>query len=319
MRHFITLKEYQPTELELIINRGLYIKQNPERFSHALQNKKLYMLFQKTSTRTSLSFEVGMNELGGMFYVQNWEDTNFKIGHIEDEVRYVARNVDIIMARLKLNKDINTMAEYSTVPVINGCCNKYHPCQAMGDLLTIKEIFGSFEVRVLYIGVRNNVFNSLLTALPQLGGTLVAITPIANEPSIDPELLASRVGSPGFEEVEADGLSPKALKDIVNGVDVVYTDTWVDMEFFTDKKFEKAKTERIETMSPFQLNSNLLQGSKAVVMHDMPMHPGYEITREVIETHKETILQQAENRRHIEKAILLALLENEHITRLFKK
>ena len=125
------------------------------------------MLFQKTSTRTALSFAFGMTALGGNYLIQNWQDSNFSIAEIRDEVRYVSRQADIIMARLKTNGDINLMAQYSYVPVINGCCNMYHPSQAIADLVTIKEIFGTLKIKLLYIGVKNNVLNSLADSLPE--------------------------------------------------------------------------------------------------------------------------------------------------------
>ena len=317
--HFINLKNFNREQLEKILNRALTVKQDQPRFSQALAGKKMYMLFEKTSTRTALSFGLGFNELGGTYFLQNWEDSNFSIGELQDEVRYVSRNVDLIMARLKLNENINLMAKYSTVPVINGCCNRYHPCQAMGDLLTIKETFGHYNIKLLYIGVLNNVFNSLAASLPKLGGELIAVTPLINQPSFDQELLTAAKNSGRFTAINYDHLTTTELKEIVREVDIVYTDTWVDMEFFSNQSFSAAKQQRIETMLPFQLNHELLTGTKARVMHDMPMHPGYEITREVIEEHLDLILLQAENRRHAEKGILLTLLEDEKIQRLFKE
>jgi ornithine carbamoyltransferase len=268
----------------------------------------MYMLFQKTSTRTALSFAFGMTGLGGEYFSQNWEDGNFAIGEIQDEVRYVAGNVDVIMARLKLNRDVNLMAKFSTVPVINGCCDKYHPCQAIADLLTIKELFGTLKVKLLYVGVRNNVLNSLVDSLPRLGGELFAVTPIINEPSIDNQLYKKAMKTGKFHDVDAGNPTIEDLKKLTKGVDIIYTDTWVDMEFIRDPKAKMLKKERIEKMLPFQVNTELLKNSKAIVMHDMPMHAGYEISREAIEAHISTILRQAENRKYAEQAILLAFL-----------
>jgi ornithine carbamoyltransferase len=316
VNHFINFNNYQADFLNKIIERALVIKSNPAKYSTVLKGKRLYMLFQKTSTRTALSFGLGMTELGGFYFLQNWEDSNFAVGEIMDEVRYVGRNADVIMARLKLNQDINTMASYSTVPVINGCCNKYHPCQAMADMLTIKEIFGNFNVKLLYMGVRNNVLNSLMETLPRLGGDLFSVTPLVNAPSVDNELFETAVKTGKFHEIDA-GISKKDLKDLIKEVDVVYTDSWVDMEFFNDKSFEKEKNERIARMIPFQINSELLEGSKAVVMQDMPIHAGYEISRDVVEKHINTILLQAENRRHAQNGILTVLLEDDYIKNFF--
>jgi ornithine carbamoyltransferase len=318
MEHFLDMKLLQPDYLSAILDRGLRIKKNPKKFSMALTGKKLYMLFQKTSTRTALSFAFAMTGLGGEYFMQKWDDSNFTVGEIQDETRYVSRSVDVIMARLKNNADINLMASYATVPVINGCCDKYHPCQAMADLLTIKELFGHLQVKLLYIGVRNNVLNSLMGSLPRMGGELYAITPIVNAPSEDPELnrMASQTGK--FHDVGSGNPSVSELKEIVQKMDVVYTDTWIDMEFINDKKYEKIKNERISTMLPFQINSNLMKNSRAKVMHDMPVHAGYEISRDLVEAHMNIILQQAENRKWAQAGILLTLLENQEIKNLFR-
>lgn len=307
MIHLLNLKDHDSSFINQILDKASEIKRDPSKYAEVLKSKRMYMLFQKTSTRTALSFGLGMVELGGVYFYQNWCDSNFAIGEIQDEVRYVGRNVDIIVARLKLNEDINTMAKYSTVPVINGCCNKYHPCQALADLLTVKELFGTLKVKMLYIGVRNNVLNSLMESLPRVGGHLYALTPIINGPSHDQELLDMANATGNFTDIDS-SISRTELKKLVASVDIVYVDSWVDMEFFNDKSFESLKNERISRMMPFQINSDLLEGSKAIVMHDMPIHPTYEITRDVVEKNIDVILQQAENRRHAQNGILATLL-----------
>jgi len=311
LNHFINFKNFSVDYLEDLIERGIEIKRNPAKYAKALAGKKMYLLFQKTSTRTALSFALGITGLGGEYFLQNWEDSNFAIGEIQDEVRYVARNVDIIMARLKTNEDISLMAKYSTVPVINGCCNMYHPSQAIADLMTIKEIFGGFKVKLLYIGVGNNVLNSLMDSLPRLGGELFAATPIVNGPSIDKELYEMALKTGKFHDLGDGNPSIADVKKIAKEVDVIYTDTWVDMEFINDKKYEDQKNERIKKMQPFQINSELLKRSKAIVMHDMPIHASCEISRDIVETHINTILQQADNRKYAAQSILITLLDSE--------
>jgi ornithine carbamoyltransferase len=317
VNHLINFNNYGADFLNKIIDRALMIKSNPLKFSTVLKGKRMYMLFQKTSTRTALSFGFGMMELGGYYFIQKWEDSNFAVGDIMDEVRYVGRNADIIMARLKLNQDIEKMVEFSSVPVINGCCNKHHPCQAMADILTVRELFGGFKVKMLYMGVRNNVLNSLMETLPRLGGELYSVTPLVNAPSVDKGIYDTAIKTGKYHDVDS-GISKKELKILVREMDVVYTDSWVDMEFFNDKSFEKEKNERIAKMMPFQINNELLEGSKAVVMQDMPIHAGYEISREVVETHIDTILRQAENRRHAQNGILTVLLEDDYIRKYFE-
>jgi ornithine carbamoyltransferase len=306
----ITLKTFDAAQLESIIDASIQIKKDPVQYEKLLENKNLYMLFEKTSTRTSLSFGLGFNQLGGRYFIQRWEDSNFSIGEVVDETRYVARNVDIILARLKKNSDIEAMGDCSPIPVINGCCNRYHPTQALADCMTIKETFGTYEKTLLYLGIWNNVFNSLVYSLPKLGGKLIGVCPIINESSITEQEISKLLDENENIELHREpDMALEKLKEIANRSDIVYTDTWVDMEFFTNPEFKDLKEERVNMMKPFAITAELLANSPAVVMHDMPIHPGYEIERDVVETHMEIILNQAENRRHVAKGIFTELLE----------
>jgi ornithine carbamoyltransferase len=309
MNHFINFKDFTPDYLENIIDQALEMKRYPSQYAKVLEGKNLYMLFQKTSTRTALSFALGMTALGGQYLIQNWQDSNFSIAEIRDEVRYVSRQADVIMARLKTNEDINLMAQYSYVPVINGCCNMYHPSQAIADLVTIKELFGTLKIKLLYIGVKNNVLNSLADSLPRLGGEVFAVTPVVNTPSVDKALDAAALKTGKYHEIGSGHPTLTGVRKIIREVDVVYTDTWVDMEFIGDKAYAGQKAERIKKMLTFQIKAELLQGSKAVVMHDMPIHAGSEISRDTVEIHLKTILQQADNRKYAARSILFNLLK----------
>ena len=302
-KHVINFKNWSREELLEIIDKSIEIKKNPEKYRNALEGKSLAMIFQKTSTRTRVSFEVAMTQLGGHAIYLDWRTTQFVLADIRDEVRYLSRNVDCIMARLLKNSDLMLMAEASRVPVINGCDEKYHPCQAITDLMTMKEKKGSLEgVKLVYIGVHNNVCNSLIEICTKLGVEITTVTPIIHEPAIDKELLEEAKKS-GFYKAETD--VKKAVKD----ADFVYTDTWVDMELFLDPKFKEEKEKRIKLMMPYQVNSQLLAESKALIMHDMPIHRGYEISGEAVESPRSIIYEQAENRLYTAKAILLRLLE----------
>jgi ornithine carbamoyltransferase len=292
MQHFVSLREFDPDSIKDMIGLACKIKSDPGSYSSALKGKKLYLLFQKTSTRTALSFATGMSDLGGQYFLQNWTDSNFAVGEIRDEVRYVGKNVDIITARLRRYDDIITMSKYSLVPVIDGCCDKYHPCQAMADMMTIKEIFGTYAVSVLYIGIKNNVLNSLMETLPRLGSQLFSFTPIQNNASLDANLVREVTATGNYQEISPD-MMVGDLQSIIRRVDIVYVDTWVDMEYFNDPAYSIEKSHRINRMSPFQLTAELLEGSHALVMHDMPVHAGYEISRDIVEAHIETILHQA--------------------------
>jgi ornithine carbamoyltransferase len=308
--HINNLALFSKEILEQILNESVAIKSRPNDYKSCLSGKKLYMLFEKTSTRTAVAFGFGFVELGGAYMMQKFEDSNFSIGEIRDEIRYISHNADIMLARMKLNESIAEMETYSSIPIINGCCNKFHPTQAFADMLTIKELFGTFNVKMLYVGVWNNVFNSLLQTLPKLGGTLYGVVPLRNENAMLPEIDASR--GPSVHILEGSDLTAPRLRDLVQSLDIVYTDTWMDMEFFKSESHSKKGQAKIDVMKRFQLNKRFLAGSKAIVMHDMPIHPEFEITREVIEMHRQTIFKQSENRRHVAKGIVKYLLTSDH-------
>jgi ornithine carbamoyltransferase len=300
--HLINFKNLSGQQLLEIIDKAIEVKRNPEKYRRALDGKSLAMIFQKTSTRTRVSFEVAMTQLGGHALYIDWRTTNFTIADIYDETQYLSRNVDCIMARLLRNADLQVMAKASRVPVINGCDEKYHPSQAIADLMTMKEKKGKLKgLKLVYIGVHNNVCNSLIEGCTKTGVKITTVTPIFNEPSRDDELL---------EEARKTGLYETTLdvKEAIKDADFVYTDTWVDMEFFTDPKFAAEKEKRIKLMMPYQINKELLRGSKAYIMHDMPIHRGYEISEDVIESPNSIIYEQSENRLYSAKAILLKLL-----------
>jgi ornithine carbamoyltransferase len=206
------------------------------------------------------------------------------------------------MARLLRNSDLVKMAETSRVPVINGCDEKYHPSQAIADLITVKEKKGALKgAKLVYVGIHNNTCNSLVEGCTKTGVKITTVTPILNEPSRDEGLL---------EDARKSGLWETTLdvKKAVEDADFVYTDTWVDMEFFTDSKFAAEKEKRLKVMMPYQINEQLLAGTDAYVMHDMPIHRGYEITTDVVKDSRSVIYEQGENRLYSAKAILLKLL-----------
>jgi ornithine carbamoyltransferase len=300
--HLINFKELSGQGLTGLVNLGIEIKRNPKKYRKAFEGKSAALIFQKTSTRTRVAFEVAATQFGGHGLFIDWRTTNFMLADITDEIRYLSRNVDCIMARLLYDADLMKMANVSRVPVINGCDEKYHPSQALADLITIKEKKGTLKgAKLVYIGVHNNVCNSLIEGCTKTGVKLTTVTPISNEAARDDELLA---------EAKKTGLWQSTLdaKSAVKDADFVYTDTWIDMEFFTDPKFAAEKEKRIKLMMPYQINAELLKGSSAYIMHDMPIHRGYEISPEAIESPKSVIYEQAENRLYAAKAILLKLI-----------
>jgi ornithine carbamoyltransferase len=299
--HLLNFKELSGQQLEALVDLGIEAKRNPKKYAKELEGKSSALVFQKTSTRTRVAFEVAMTQLGGHALYIDWRSTNFMLADITDETQYLSRNVDFIMARLLRNADLLKMAGAARVPVINGCDDMYHPSQAIADLITVKEKKGKLKgAKLVYIGVHNNVCNSLIEGCTKTGVKLVTVTPIVNEAARDEELMAAAKKT-GLWTTSLD--AEKAVKD----ADFVYTDTWIDMEFFTDPKFAEEKERRLKQMMPYQINAELLKESNAYVMHDMPIHRGYEISPEAIENPKAVIYEQAENRLYSAKAILLKL------------
>jgi ornithine carbamoyltransferase len=303
LKHLIDWKYWPDQDIVGALELAQRIKHHRWEYQGHMQGNTLVMIFQKTSTRTRVSFEAGMTELGGHAINLDWNTTNFTLSKVRFETRYLCRNAALIMARLKENADIMEMEKASTVPVINGCCNLYHPCQALADMLTIAEDRpeGTRGARLTYIGVYNNVVNSLVSIAAPLGVHLTLVCPIREQDIIDEE---SR------QRLLDEGLLRETLdaKAAVEDADYVYTDTWLDMEYFNDPGYAAEKDKRCKIMMPYQVNQALLEGRPAKIMHDMPIHPDYEIAEDMIEHPNSIIYEQAENRLDAQKAIMLHVL-----------
>ena len=303
VKHLIDWKFWRDEDIRHVLELARTVKHNRKDYQNHMQGHTLVMLFQKTSTRTRVSFEAGMTELGGHAINLDWRASNFALSKVRFETKYLSRNAAMIMARLKDNADIVEMEDAASVPVINGCCNLYHPCQALADALTIAEDRGGNPdgARLTYIGVYNNVVNSLVSISTTLGIHLTLVCPVRDLDTVDEE---SR------QRLLDTGLLTETLEvaDAVSQADYVYTDTWLDMEYFNDPSYQTEKDRRSELMLPYQINSTLMAGSRAKIMHDMPIHPGYEIAEDMVESDQSIIYDQAENRLDAQKAIMLHLL-----------
>ena len=300
--HLENFKQLSGEQINGFVDLGIEVKCDPEKYREALDVKSLALVFQKTSTRTRVAFEVAMTQLGGHALYIDWRTTNFTLADIYDETQYLSRNVDGVMARLLKNTDLQRMMAASRVPVVNGCDEKYHPSQAIADLITMKERKGKLEgVKLVYVGVHNNVCNSLIEGCTKTGVKLTTVTPIFNEQARDEELLAAGKKT-GLWKTTLD------VEEAVADADFVYTDTWIDMEFFTDPKFKAEKEKRLKQMMPYQINKKLLKNSEACIMHDMPIHRGYEIAGDLVEDSRSVIYEQSANRLYAAKAILLKLI-----------
>ena len=298
----VNFKEISGQQIKDLVDSGIKIKNNPNKFMEALSGKSLGLIFQKTSTRTRVAFEVAMTQLGGHALFIDWRTTNFTLADIYDESQYLSRNVNCIMARVLKNSDLQKMILASQVPVINGCDEKYHPSQVIADLITIKEKKGKLKgLKVVFVGIHNNVCNSLIEGCTKTGIKLTTVTPIINKNAQDQELM---------ETAKKTGLWKRTLDvhEAVADADFIYTDTWIDMEFFTDSKFIKEKEKRMKIMKEYQINTELIRENNAFIMHDMPIHRGYEISEELIEHPQSIIYDQSENRLYSAKSILLKLI-----------
>jgi ornithine carbamoyltransferase len=283
---FLTLQDLDGTELHDILQLALRLKKVT--LTHDLDGKTLAMLFAKTSTRTRVSFEVAMTQLGGHAINLKWEDTNFVKGDFRDEAKVLGGYCDAVMARVPTHQQILDLARGCEKPVINGMDDTYHPCQALADLLTILEVKKRFEgLEVAWVGDGTNVCNSLMIAADLTGMEMRVATPSGFEPKVRTSATVLR-----------DPLL--AAKD----ADVLVTDTWVSL----GKEIEKAI--RLQALQPYQLNSRLLRVAKpdCIVLHCLPAQRNYEITSEVLDSPQSRVFQEAENRLHTAKALLLQLL-----------
>jgi ornithine carbamoyltransferase len=301
MRHIPNLKDLSAEEIQNILDRAATIKANPKKYSQLLTGESLAMLFQKTSTRTRVSFEVAMTELGGHAIYMDWMTSNFVLSGIEYETEYLSRNVSCIIARLKHHLDLEKIISSSRVPVINGCCEKFHPCQALTDILTVSEHYDRelSSAHIVYVGVQNNVSNSLAGICSKLGIQLSIATPKADAKgeSLDEDTQSMISSSDRIQHVT----DPK---EVIGSADFVYTDTWIDMQYFNNPDFKNEKDARVKQMAPYQINRALVKGINCKIMHDMPIHDGYEITPEMVRDPRSIIFEQAENRLHAQKGLL---------------
>ena len=299
LRHFIELGDIAATELHKIMQHAHHLKAN--RYSHPplLAGKSLAMIFEKHSTRTRISFEVAMHELGGHPIVLSSTDLQLGRGEtIADTARVLSRYNHAIMMRTTLHEKLVELAQYATIPVINGLSDMSHPCQIMADVMTIEERLGSIKGRkVSWLGDGNNVLNSLISATPAFGFELHIACPKSLQPE-DTYVEAARQagGKLHFHQ---------NIMEATAQADVVVTDTWISMGH------ENSETRR-QLLAPYQVNELIMNNAKesAIFLHCLPAHRGEEVTSNVIDGSKSAVWDEAENRLHVQKAILCWLLLN---------
>jgi len=267
-----------------------------------LKGKTLAMIFEKPSTRTRVSFEVGMWQLGGYALYLSAADLQLGRGEtIGDTAQTLSRYVSGIMARVFSHQTILDLIQHSKVPVINGLSDFSHPCQGLADLFTVYEKKGRFEgLKLAYVGDGNNVAHSLIEGCSKVGMNIALACPKGYDPD-------SKVVSMGKEEAKKNGSEVRVTddpKEAVKGADVIYTDVWASMGK------EKEHAERVKVLKPYQVNSNLVKGAKEdyIFMHCLPAHRGEEVTDEVADSKNSVIFDQAENRLHTQKALMALVM-----------
>ncbi len=303
-KDLISLHDLTREEIEQIIDLGEHLKLRRKAGDEAqlCKGRTLGMIFTKASTRTRVSFEVAMFQLGGYALYLSSNDMQLKRGEtIADTARVLSRYLDGIMIRTFDHKDVTDLAQYASIPVINGLTDLLHPCQILADLMTIKEKKHQLEgLKLAYVGDGNNVTHSLLFGCSKVGMDISVATPEGYEPNKDIVKLAKEDAAASGSTIEI-GDDPYVA---VDGADVIYTDTWASMG--QEAEHEK----RVKIMKPFQVDAKLVKAAKkdCLFMHCLPAHRGEEVTDEVADGRHSVIFDEAENRLHVQKAILALLL-----------
>lgn len=300
MKHLLKLGDLTSEQIIDILNLADQLKDENKKgiVHHHLKGKTLGMIFTKASTRTRVSFEVGMYQLGGNALFLSGNDLQIGRGEpIEDTARVLSRFLDGIMIRTFKQDDVEKLAEYGSIPIINGLTDYCHPCQVLADLQTIREFKGKLEgLKLAFIGDGNNMANSLIVGCIKVGMSVSIACPVGYEP--DAEIVKW-----GMEQGKL--TITNNPKEAVVGADVVYTDVWASMGQEGEAQI------RMKAFNGFQVNAELmaLANKGAMVQHCLPAHRGEEITAEVLEAHANEIFEEAENRLHAQKAVMVKLLK----------
>ena len=298
----VSTRELGPEGVRAVLDLAAVMKARPEEFRSALAGKQMAMFFEKPSLRTRLTFEAGMVSLGGtaMFVDQTQERLDAR-EKLSDVARNLERWVDVIVLRTFSQQTIADMAKHASVPVINALSDVEHPCQALADFLTLRERFGDVNaIQLAYVGDGNNVAHSLTLTAACLGSSIRVAAPRGYEPASEIVEAAREIGKETGARIEL----VNDPQEAVAGADAVYTDAWVSMGQ------ERETQEREKVFPPYQVNAELMAKAAphAVFMHCLPAHRGLEVTDEVMDSEQSVIFEQAENRLHVQKAILYLLL-----------
>jgi len=298
----ISIRDLGPQGVEAVLHLADLMKSRPSVFQRALAGKQMVMFFEKPSLRTRLTFEAGMASLGGISHFVDQTSSHIDAREtLSDIAQNLERWMDVIVLRTFAQETIERMAEHASIPVINALSDLEHPCQALADYFTLQERFGNLKnIRISYVGDGNNVAHSLLLTCACLGSSIRIATPDSYAPN-------ALIVKAAREIAERTGAQLKLLTDphaAVSGADAVYTDAWASMGQ------EQEAQQRAKIFQPYQVNRRLMAeaASHAVFMHCLPAHRGEEVTNEVMDSDYSVIFEQAENRLHVQKAILYLLV-----------
>jgi ornithine carbamoyltransferase len=301
-RDLITIRDFSVSEVAAILDKAADVKKNPGAYRKALDGKTLAMIFEKPSLRTRVTFETGMTQLHGhAIYISPADAGLGKRESVADVARNLDRWVDGIMARVFAHKMVEDLAAHARVPVINGLSDDFHPMQGLSDLLTIKEAAGTFKgVKLAYVGDGNNVAHSLMNAAARTGLAISIATPPGYEPRED-------VVKQAVEDGRSTGCSVDVSHDVaraVKGAHFIYTDVWASMG--QESQADKRKS----LFAPYQVNAQVMKmaGTDPWFLHCLPAHRGDEVTDEVADAKRSLIFDQAENRLHLQKAVMVLLM-----------
>ena len=302
-KHLLSLKDYSREDIEEVFDLAAKMKAAPGEYVQSLRGQSLGMIFQKPSTRTRVSFEVGMYQLGGQALYLGASDIQLNRGEtIADTARVLSRYVDGIMARVFAHQDILDLARHGTVPVINGLSDLLHPCQALADYFTLRERRGRLGgLKVAYVGDGNNVCNELMIGAAKLGMSFACAAPKGYEPNQLIVKATTRDAQKARAPVPVVTADPMAA---VAGADVVYTDVWTSMGQ------EKESEDRRRAFRGYEVTPSMMAAAHpdAVFMHCLPAHRGEEVAAEVIDGPQSVVFDEAENRLHTQKALLVLLM-----------
>jgi ornithine carbamoyltransferase len=300
-KDLLTGAEWGPAETRELLQRTADIKARPSRYASVLRNKHIALIFEKPSLRTRVTFEVGIQSMGG--FVVFLDHTQARLGEresIPDVARNLEQWVQGIVARVYEQRVLEEMAATVSIPVVNALSDKFHPCQALADFFTLEEKFGALKgLKMAYVGDGNNVCHSLLYLAARLGVHIRVATPANYAPDADVIVDAKRVAKETRSRIEL-FTDPE---EAVSGVQAVYTDSWTSMGFEAEEKVRR------QVFQAYQVNSKLMRQAApgAVFMHCLPAHRGAEVTDEVLDAAYSVVLQQSENRMYVQKAILHTL------------